>query len=64
MAAFAVVLAHPAGFAIEAAHGLRIERQDDARFRVGDATSGEFFDDIREAVGYFLDVLDGLHVES
>lgn len=74
MAAFAVVLTHPAGFGIELAADLWIDRLEDGRFRVsrndkqGQMTSEELFDDVRGAVSYYLDLRDelklGLDYES
>ena len=62
MAAFAVVLTHPAGFGIELSADLWIDRLEDGRFRVsrhddkGTMTSEELFDDVREAVSFYLDL--------
>lgn len=64
MAAFAVVLTHPAGFGIELFTNLWIDRVEDGRFRVAEfdehmkMTSEELFDDVREAIGYYLDLRD------
>lgn len=66
MAAFAVVLTHPAGFGIELFADLRLDRLEDGRFRVsrtddrGQMTSEELFDDVREATNYYLDMRDQL----
>jgi hypothetical protein len=66
MAAFAVVLTHPAGFGIELFADLWIDRLEDGRFRVaryhgtGQMASEELFDDVRSAVGYYLDLRDDL----
>jgi hypothetical protein len=66
MAAFAVVLTHPAGFGIELFADLWIDRLEDGRFRVArynkaaQQTSEELFDDVRSAVGYYLDLRDDL----
>jgi hypothetical protein len=66
MAAFAVVLTHPAGFGIELFADLWIDRLEDGRFRVarydtaGKSTHEELFDDVRSAVGYYLDLRDNL----
>lgn len=66
MAAFAVVLTHPAGFGIELFADLWIDRIEDGRWRVarhdggGHITSEEIFDDVRSAVGYYLDLRDEL----
>lgn len=68
MAAFAVVLTHPAGFGIELFADLWIDRLEDGRFRVsrhnggGHQTSEELFDDVRSAVGYYLDLRDELRL--
>lgn len=67
MAAFAVVLTHPAGFGIELFADLWIDRLEDGRFRVArydtdmkTMTLEELFDDVREAVSYYLDLRDEL----
>lgn len=66
MAAFAVVLTHPAGFNIEVSNDLRIGRLVDGRFRVyrfgilGKIHSEEIFDDVRSAIDYYLDLRDEL----
>jgi len=66
MAAFAVVLTHQAGFGIELFADLWIDRVEDGRFRVAryngaaQMTSEELFDDVRSAVGYYLDLRDEL----
>lgn len=65
MAAFAVVLTHPACFGIELFTDLWIDRLEDGRFRVsrndnGEMTSEEIFNDVREAVNYYLDLRDDL----
>jgi hypothetical protein len=67
MAAFAVVLTHPAGFGIELDADLWIDRLEDGRFRVSrndlqknQMTSEELFDDVRSAIGYYLDLRDEL----
>lgn len=69
MAAFAVVLTHPAGFGIELDADLWIDRVEDGRFRVSrndlrknQMTSEELFDDVREAVSYYLDLRDQLQL--
>lgn len=68
MAAFAVVLTHPASFGIELFADLWIDRVEDGRFRVTRRTSStiaeseEFFDDVREAVSYYLDLRDQLQL--
>ena len=68
MAAFAVVLTHPACFGIELFADLWIDRLEDGRFRVsrhdesGKMTSEELFDDVREAVSYYLDLRDELQL--
>ena len=64
MAAFAVVLTHPACFGIELFADLWIDHLEDGRFRVsqhdaaGNMTSEELFDDVREAISYYLDLRD------
>lgn len=58
MAAFAVVLAHPARFAVVSSEQLKIERIENDRFRVLGPSGEELFDDVREAVGYYLDLAD------
>jgi hypothetical protein len=66
MAAFAVVLTHPAGFGIELFADLWIDRLDDGRFRVArydnhmKMTSEELFDDAHAAINYYLDLRDEL----
>jgi hypothetical protein len=67
MSAFAVVLTHPAGFGIELFADLWIDRLEDGRFRVAryDVTlktmlSEELFNDVRDAVNYYLDLRDEL----
>jgi hypothetical protein len=66
MAAFAVVLTHPAGFGIELFADLWIDRLEDGRFRVArydnhmKMTSEELFDDVRAAISYYLDLRDEL----
>jgi len=66
MAAFAVVLTHPAGFGIELFADLWIEHLEDGRFRVSrqkddnTVSDEELFDDVREAVSYYLDLRDDL----
>jgi len=67
MAAFAVVLTHPAGFGIELFADFWIDRVEDGRFRVsrqyradGVAVDEEFFDDVRAAVSFYLDLRDQL----
>lgn len=67
MAAFAVVLTHPAGFGIELFTDLWIDRLEDGRFRVArikdnQVGSEEIFDDVRSAVGYYLDLRDELQL--
>ena len=69
MAAFAVVLTHPASFGIELFADLMIDRVEDGRFRIsrdgvpgGRVASEEFFDDVREAVSYYLDLRDQLQL--
>jgi hypothetical protein len=68
MAAFAVVLTHPAGFGIELLADLWIDRLEDGRFRVArydghmKMTSEELFDDVRSAIGYYLDLRDELQM--
>ena len=64
MAALAVVLTHPAGFGIELFATLWLDRVEDGRFRIAEydkdhkMTSEELFDDVREAIGYYLDLRD------
>jgi len=64
MAAFAVVLTHPAGYGIELFADLWLDRLEDGRFRVsqhdakGTMTSEELFDDVREAISFYLDLRD------
>jgi hypothetical protein len=64
MAAFAVVLTHQAGFCIELDADLWIDRVEGGRFRVSRRenrmTSEELFDDVRQAVSYYLDLRDEL----
>lgn len=67
MAAFAVVLTHLAGFGIELFADLWIDRREDGRFRVSrnDVRKNvtlheELFDDVRDAVNYYLDLRDEL----
>jgi hypothetical protein len=67
MAAFAVVLTHPACFGIELFGDLWIDRLEDGRFRVARYASDmrtmtleEIFDDVRSAIGYYLDLRDEL----
>jgi hypothetical protein len=67
MAAFAVVLTHQAGFGIELDADLWIDRLEDGRFRVARndleetrMTSEELFDDVRQAVSFYLDLRDEL----
>jgi len=65
MAAFAVVLTHPAGFGIELFANLSIDRLENGRFRVAlkdtpDLSFEELFDDVREAINYYLDLRDEL----
>lgn len=68
MAAFAVVLTHPAHFGIELFAKLWLDRVEDGRFRVAQyddqmkMTSEELFDDVREAIGYYLDLRDQLQL--
>jgi hypothetical protein len=69
MAAFAVVLTHPAGFGIELFVDLWIDRLEDGRFRVArytddgqKLTSEELFDDVRSATDYYLDLRDELRL--
>jgi hypothetical protein len=68
MAAFAVVLTHPAGFGIELLADLWIDRLEDGRFRVAryssdmKMTSEELFDDVHSAVAYYLDLRDELRL--
>lgn len=68
MAAFGVVLTHPACFGIELFAKLWIDRLEDGRFRVAQyddtqqMTSEEIFDDVREAVSYYLDLRDELQL--
>ena len=68
MAAFAVVLTHPAGFGIELFATLWLDRVEDGRFRIAQydkdhkMTSEELFDDVREAVSYYLDLRDQLQL--
>jgi len=67
MAAFAVVLTHPAGFGIELFADLWISRLEDGQFRVarhadGLITSEELFDDVREAISYYLDLRDDVQL--
>lgn len=71
MSAFAVVLTHPAHFGIELCGDLWIDRLEDGRFRVGrkmfeTPSSGEkteeFFDDVREAISYYLDVREQIQL--
>jgi hypothetical protein len=73
MAAFAVVLTHPAGFGIELFMNLLIDRLEDGRFRVAlkdtpDVSFEELFDDVHAAINYYLDLRDelrhGLDYES
>jgi len=66
MSAFAVVLTHPASFGIELMADLWIDRVEDGRFRIArydgnmKMTSEELFDDVREAINYYLDLRDEL----
>jgi hypothetical protein len=62
MAAFAVVLTHPAGFGIELFADLWIKHLEDGRFRVSSSrgVSEEIFDEVRDAIGYYLDLRDNL----
>lgn len=68
MAAFAVVLTHPAGFGIELMTDLWIDRVEDGRFRIAryddnmKMTFEELFDDVREATNYYLDLRDTLQL--
>lgn len=68
MAAFAVVLTHPACFGIELFADLWIDRLEDGRFRVsrhdadGRMTFEELFDDVRDATSYYLDLRDELQL--
>lgn len=69
MAALAVVLTHPAGFGVELNADLWIDRLEDGRFRVSrndlrknQMISEELFDDVREAVNYYLDLRDQLQL--
>ena len=63
MSAFAVVLTHPASFEIVLGINLAIDRSEDGRFRVTckrESWTEELFDDVREAVNYYLDLRDEL----
>lgn len=65
MAAFAVVLTHPACFSIQLLADLSIERLEDRTWRVirnheGQRTHEEIFEDVRDAVGFYLDLRDQL----
>ena len=67
MAAFAVVLTHPAGFGIELFADLWISRLEDGQFSVtrhadGLMTSEELFDDAHAAIAYYLDLRDELRL--
>jgi len=72
MAAFAVVLTHPAGFGIELFADLWIDRLEDGRFRVSRENAAEhpyaptppeeLFDDVRQAINYYLDLRDELQL--
>ena len=70
MAAFAVVLTHPAGFGIELFADLWIDRLEDRRFRIArydsnmKMTSEELFDDVNAAIHYYLDLRDQLQLGS
>jgi len=68
MAAFAIVLTHPAGFGIELFADLCIDGLEDGRFRVArydntmQMTSEELFDDANAAIAYYLDLRDELRL--
>lgn len=63
MAAFAVVLTHPAGFHIQLSDDLRIERRPDGQFAVQfTPVAEELFEDVRDAVSYYLDLRDELQM--
>jgi hypothetical protein len=65
VAAFAVILTHPAGFGIELFADLWIDPIEDGRFRVGRMRLGqlvteEIFEDVSDAVRFYLDLRDTL----
>ena len=76
MAAFAVILTHPAGFGIQIEGDLWIERIEGDRFgvvhlKVDEKTLSapeETFDDVRSAIAYYLDKREelklGLDIEK
>lgn len=70
IAAILVILAHPSGLEVTLGGELWIERQKDGRLRVLQmhttsnselGASEEIFeaDDVRSAIGYFLDIAEG-----
>lgn len=65
VAAIAVILTHSAGFGIEIATDLWIDRTEDGRFCVSRMHLGrlipeDMFDDVNDAVRFFLDLRDQL----